>query len=248
MKILKIDRKNWSPFLDKLKDTYRLYGPVRQGDVFSFASVQDVSQIDLSFQNSRLSPKSLFLPQSDRMFEFSLDPERDDAHILKEVPKDYSARAVIGIRPCDARAFTLVDVNFDAPKLRDPWWVRARECTTLVGLCCTSPCATCFCTSVGGGPFDEEGLDVLLMEVGETLLAKVLTQKGERLIEASSGFEPADEGLIESLRALEQEAREKVVSKSLSGSMVLVNFTLSCMLSRFRAAVSLPWMATGLVL
>jgi ferredoxin len=213
MKMLKIDKKDFSGFLDELKTAYRLYGPVRRGDIFSFAPIQDASQIDLSFQNSRLSPKSLFLPQSARMFAYSLDPEREDAHILKEVPKDYSARAVIGIRPCDARAFTLVDANFDAPKLRDPWWVKARECTTLVGLGCTSPCSTCFCTSVGGGPFDAKGLDVLLTEAGETLLARVITQKGERLIEASSGFEPADAGLVERVRVLEQEARGRVVSK-----------------------------------
>jgi ferredoxin len=212
MKVLKTQKENLSGLLDKLKNAYRLYGPVRQGDMFSFVPLQDTSQIDLSFQNSRLSPKSLFLPQSDRLFEYSLDAKRDDAHILKEVEKDYSPRAVIGIRPCDARAFTLVDVNFDAPDFRDPWWLKARDCTTLVGLGCTTPCSTCFCTSVGGGPFDEEGLDVLLINMGETLLAKVLTQKGEQLIEASSGFEMADEGLVEMVRTIEQEAQEKVVS------------------------------------
>jgi len=212
MKMLKIEKQNLSCFLDKLKDAYRLYGPAQQGDIVHFVPIQDAFKIDLSFQNSRLSPKSLFLPQSECMFEYSLDPSKDDAHILKEVLKDYSNRAVIGIRPCDARAFRLVDVNFDTPEFRDPLWVKARHCTTLVGLGCTSPCSTCFCTSVGGGPFDEEGLDVLLTDMGDAFLAKTLTEKGERLVEGVKAFEPADEALIQKASALERKAKEKIIS------------------------------------
>ena len=213
MKVLKIEKQNLSGFLDKLRDTYRLYGPVRQGDMFSFVPIQNVSEIDVSFQNSRVSPKHLFLAQSERMFEYTLDLSKDDAHVLKEVQKDYSQRAVIGIRPCDARAFRLVDVNFDTPDCRDPWWVKARDCTTLVGLGCTSPCSTCFCTSAGGGPFDEKGLDVLLADTGDAFLAKILTQKGERLLEAGKVFEPADEDLIQKASELKRVAEDSFVSK-----------------------------------
>ena len=210
---LKIRKGRFSDFLNSLKGSYRLCGPVRQGEVVDFIQIQDAVEMDLSFQNSHLSPKFLFLPQSERMFEYSLDPVRDDAHILKEVPKDYSPLAIIGIRPCDARAFELVDVNFDTPKFRDPWWVRAREAATLVGLGCTRPCGTCFCTSVGGGSFDEAGLDVLLTDTGEAFLAKILTEKGENFFRASNAFEPADEELIRKATAIQQAATGKVVSK-----------------------------------
>ena len=213
MKMLRIEKKDLSGFLDKLKDVYRLYGPVRQEDMFSFVPIQDASEIDVSFQNSLVSPKHMFLAQSERMFEYTLDPSKDDAHVLKEVQKDHSPRAVIGIRPCDARAFRLVDVNFDTPEFQDPWWVRARDCTTLVGLGCTSPCSTCFCTSAGGGPFDVDGLDVLLTDTGDAFLAKILTEKGERLLELGKVFEPADEDLIQKASELKQEAEDKLISK-----------------------------------
>ncbi|MBW1739745.1 MAG: 4Fe-4S dicluster domain-containing protein [Deltaproteobacteria bacterium] len=209
----KIAKGRFSAFLNSLKASYRLYGPVRQGDIIHFMPIQDASQIDLSFQNSRLSPKFLFLPQSDRMFEYSLDPARDDAYILNEVPKDDSPRAVIGIRPCDARAFKLVDVNFDTPRFRDPWWVRAREATTLVGLGCTAPCSTCFCTSVGGGPFDETGLDVLLTDTGEAFLAKILTQKGTSLFQTAEAFEDTEENFIEKALAIQKRAEAKTISR-----------------------------------
>jgi ferredoxin len=213
MKAIKIQKAHFSDFLNSLKNVYRLYGPVRKEDIVDFVLIEDVSEIDLSFQNSRLSPKSLFLPQSERMFEYSLDPGEDNAHILKEVPKDDSPRAVIGIRPCDAKAFELVDVNFDTPEFRDPWWLNARQATTLVGLGCTAPCSTCFCTSVGGGPFDEAGLDVLLTAVGDAFLARVLTEKGEKLVKAANTLEPAEEELIQRATAIQQDAAGKIVSK-----------------------------------
>ncbi len=210
---LRIAKEDFSEFLNGLKDCYRLYGPVRQGDMVNFLPIQDAAEQDLSFQNTTLSPKSLFLPQSERLFEYSLAMDKDNAHILKEVPRDSSPCVVIGIRPCDARALELVDVNFDTDKFRDPWWVKAREATTLVGLGCTSPCSTCFCTSVGGAPFDEAGLDVLLTDAGEVFLAKVLTKKGENLLKTGKAFETAEEALVDRATTIQQEAAAKIVSR-----------------------------------
>ena len=115
------------------------------------------------------------------MFEYHLDESREDHHLLKEAPKDYSPQAVVGIRPCDADAFLLVKRNFDTPDYKDPYWIRAYEATTLVGLACNTPCSTCFCTSAGSGPFSETGLDVLLVDQGDHYLARVITDKGEQL-------------------------------------------------------------------
>ncbi|HID31086.1 MAG TPA: 4Fe-4S ferredoxin, partial [Desulfobacterales bacterium] len=69
------------------------------------------------------------------------------------------------------------------------------------------------CTSVGGGPFDEAGLDILLTDTGEGFLAKILTEKGNNLIEAGKVAEAADEALIEKAGAIEREAEGKIISK-----------------------------------
>jgi ferredoxin len=112
---------------------------------------------------------------------------------MKEVDNSYSPQAVIGIRPCDAKAFLLVRLNFDTPEYKDPYWIRAYESTTLVGLACDSPCSSCFCTTAGCGPYHEEGLDILLVETDNHFLAKVLTEKGEKLIKAAGWDTAADE-------------------------------------------------------
>jgi ferredoxin len=147
------------------------------------------------------------------MFEYSLDESVEDHHIMKEVDKDYSPRAVIGIRPCDAKAFVLVNHNFDTPEYKDPYWIRAFEATTLVGLACDAPCSSCFCTTAGCGPYHEEGLDVLLVEAADHYLAKILTEKGEKLVDAA-GWNKAVDGAA-AARQIEtgrQEAEAKIAA------------------------------------
>jgi len=161
---------------------------------------------DFGYQNTRLSPKSLVYPQSERMFQYTLDKDDPDANTLKEAKKDFSPQAIVGIRPCDAHAFQLVKLNFDNPEYKDPWWVKRFESTTLVGLGCNEPCATCFCTSVGGGPFDERGLDVLLYDLGDTFLARTLTDKGEALLNSMNGGEQASSKSLEEADALSLKA------------------------------------------
>jgi len=50
---------------------------------------------------------------------------------------------------------------------------------------------------VGGGPFSEKGLDVLLYDLGERFLTKALSEKGEAFLRKTQGGEPADEGALE---------------------------------------------------
>ena len=93
----------------------------------------------MAYANTRLSPKFLVQPQTEPMFTYTLDESRPDHHILKEVNKDISPKAVIGIRPCDASAFLLVKRNFDTPEYQDPYWMKAYGATTFVGFACNDP-------------------------------------------------------------------------------------------------------------
>ena len=147
------------------------------------------------------------------MFEYTLKEGEQDAHILKETPKEFSPQAIVGIRPCDAMAFELVRVNFDNPQYRDPWWVQRMESTTLIGFGCNDPCPSCFCTSVGGGPFGEKGLDGLMVDLGDGFLVRSLTPKGEALLGKLKGGKEADEGALKKARDLSEAAEKKITSK-----------------------------------
>ncbi len=201
-------KEEWTSAVKALESHYQVFVPVKDGDFHLFGLLSEGKRPDFDFQNTHLSPKSIVYPQSERMFEYSLDGEDPDAHMLKEAPKDFSPRAIVGIRPCDALAFQRVRVNFDTPRYRDPWWVSRFESTTFVGLGCNAPEATCFCTSVGGGPFSEAGLDVLLYDLGDRFLAKVLTSKGDGLLKKALGGMEADGTLVRQAESLALKVTE----------------------------------------
>ncbi|MFH1490140.1 MAG: 4Fe-4S dicluster domain-containing protein [Pseudomonadota bacterium] len=205
-------KDEWLEALDGLGDAYRVFVPVRNGDFHNFRRLEEGTKPDFHFRNTRLSPKFLAQPQSERMFEYSLDENDEEAHVLKEDPKDFSPRAVVGIRPCDAYAFQLVKINFDTPEFKDPWWVRRYESTTFVGLGCQDPCATCFCSSTGSGPFSEKGLDVLVYDLGERFLARTVTAKGEAFLEKMKGGVDPDKAALKEAKALAKSASGKMTA------------------------------------
>lgn len=198
--------------VNNLTDSHKVYVPVRDGDFYNFKPLKKGEKFDFNFQNSRLSAKSIIYPQSEGMFECSNDTEQENARILREVDKEYPKQAVIGIRPCDAHAFKIVKRNFDNPDYKDPWWNRRYDTTLLVGLGCNNPCATCFCDSVGGGPFDEKMLDVMLYDLGDKFLAKGLNEKGDEFIADTTTGNPADESAIKQAEELAKATTEKMNS------------------------------------
>lgn len=203
-------KEEWEKALEGFQDAYKIFVPVKDGDFHAFKALNEGKRPDFTYSNTRLSPKGLVYPQSERMFEYSLKEEDPDSNIMKESSKDYAPQAIVGIRPCDAHAFQIVKTNFDNPEYRDPWWVQRFESTTLVGLGCNSPRNTCFCSSVGGGPFSEKGLDVLLYDLGERFLAKTLTEKGERFLEKAEGGTEADEAALKEAESLAEESQGRV--------------------------------------
>ena len=177
-----IKKTEVADLVNRLLEKYRVYAPVRQQDMANFQEISTADQVDLSLANTTLSPKSIMLPHSESMFEFTLDKTANQAGIFREVETDLTPRVIFGIRPCDAKAFQLLDLNFDTPAYKDPWWVKRRQITTIVGLGCNAPCATCFCTSVGSGPFATEGMDLLLIDGEDEFIIQVITAKGHELL------------------------------------------------------------------
>ena len=211
MKVIKIDKTNWSEGLKNLRYSYKLTGPVKGEKFYNFKELDNGEVPDLKYSNTRLSAKSIVFPQSEVMLNYTIDESKDDHHIMKEIDTDYSPRALIGLRPCDAKALTLVKLNFDTTDYKDPYWLKAYEATTFVGLACDDPSSTCFCTTAGSGPYNEEGLDLLLIDVDDHYLAKVITEKGATLLESAGwGTEAGDISIIETKKS---DAEAKIISK-----------------------------------
>lgn len=213
MKVIKIDKNEWASGLEKLRSAYELIGPVKEKFYHAFQPLESGRQPDMDYINTRVSPKYVIYPQSELILECSLNENDEDYKIYKEPEKEYTPKAILGIRPCDADSFSLVRRNFDTEEYKDPYWLRAYESTTFVGLACDQPCPTCFCSSAGSGPYSDSNLDILLADNGDHYLARILTDKGEKLAEAAGWSQEAGEEADQQIEQKKQEAESAIQSK-----------------------------------
>jgi sulfhydrogenase subunit beta (sulfur reductase) len=190
-------------FLRRLRSASQMIGPVRRGGRTVWARIEANETPLLEFTNTPLSPKELFLPQTECLLRFG----PDGVNTMREPEQDRTPRLLMNIRPCDARAFAVLDRVFRRGEPDgDPYWLAGRERTTLVGLACSDPCTTCFCTATQCGPHNEEGLDLLLVDLGDRFLIRVLTEKGADLVRSLPAAGPDDlrEGGEQKRRAEQQ--------------------------------------------
>jgi len=95
-------------------------------------------------------------------------------------PKNEQKQLLFGIRPCDARAMAILDMTFE-DAYKDPYYLEKRRNAVLVGLGCTNPCESCFCTSMGTSPTDSTNVDIMLIDIGDAFLVEEVTDKGKEL-------------------------------------------------------------------
>ncbi len=176
-----------------LRSSYKVFAPVRAGRGHEFKELAEDSRPDFSCRKTRVSPKGLVFPQSERLLVYTTDESDPGHHIMREASKEFAPQVVVGIQPCDAAAFRLLNVNFDTPEHKDPWWIRRYAATTLVGICRPEADSAMFSTEACAGPCDERSLDVSLYDLGDGFVAKALTEKGRAVTAAMGGAEAGAE-------------------------------------------------------
>jgi Pyruvate/2-oxoacid:ferredoxin oxidoreductase delta subunit len=198
-----LDRTDIGRFIDGLLETNRVLAPVeRDGDV-DFHEVHSSEDMCLEYRNTRQSAKEVLFPRCETLFTFR------DGEIVP--PTDLAEpQVLLGIRPCDARSMALLDRVFDEAGSSDPYYVRRRRNTVLVGMACVTPASTCFCTATGGGPFESEGLDILLTNLDDRYLVEVITARGEALVADNALLRDATDADLQCKRDLAAVAQQAV--------------------------------------
>ncbi|MHC4593485.1 MAG: 4Fe-4S dicluster domain-containing protein [Planctomycetota bacterium] len=200
----KIAKKQISKLLTAVSADYVLYGPRTEDDIVTFCRIDSAEELMLDYRNSTISPKELFLPRAEVVYEF------DGQNFVNETLPDQK-RVIFGMRPCDCRALTLLDRVFDTEQIKDPFYVTRRQNTVVIAMVCNQPSSSCFCTAVGGDPFGQEGADVLLADVGDSLLARAVTSKGKDFLAHYGKFFSTASSVNWDKQA--KEARNKIESK-----------------------------------
>src|SRR4030042_7084800 len=159
MAVKKLSKEKVGEALKELSK-FRLIAPAKSDDVVIFKQITDPEEAFLDYGNSTVPPKKMVFPQTETLFRFVVgNPELKEKNVEEE-----GTTVIFGLRPCDARAMAIVDKLFSWD-FDDPYYLKRRELTTLVGMACVEPpSVNCFCTSLGGSPFGGEGLDLLLTD------------------------------------------------------------------------------------
>lgn len=179
----------------------KVFSPKREDFGWTLSETADHGEIPADYTYPVVPPKKIVFPQEEIFFEFEQSP--DNGIVLKEIMPEEGTRVVIGARPCDGRALLTMDQVFSGT-FEDPYYWKRRRSTILVGLACSSPPSpNCFCPSVEGGPATEEGLDILLTDLGDRYFCRVLTEKGEKLL-------ILDSSLFEEPTPEDRKLREKI--------------------------------------
>lgn len=158
----------------------RLVAPVRAGERLTFEPVTDVGRIEHEYGNTTLPPKEYLLPRTEPVLRFVHGSE--GIEVSGCAPNERST-VLFGVRPCDAAGIDRLKRVF-GHEVRDEFFLRRLELTTIIGVSCTQPAPSCFCTAVGCGPTAENGSDLLLTEIGpDEFLAEAITNKGQALVD-----------------------------------------------------------------
>ena len=184
----KISKNKLGNLLGQWQKAYTVYAPSRENGVVKMAEWdgKDTGFLDW-YRNTVIPPKNNFLPNMEKMFDFQ---KCAGSYNLQQPAPDKQGQLIFGIRPCDARAIAIIDMNF-ADGYQDDYYLGRRKQGVLIGLGCTSPCESCFCTSLGIDPGESADVDLMLTDIGDEFMIEGVTDKGKELLTGSSGLEEA---------------------------------------------------------
>jgi len=79
MKFITIDKKDWAKGIKKSKETYTLFGPVKdKKNGLLIQSLENDTLPDMDYCDSVMSVKSVLFPQTEKLLHTSLDESQED--------------------------------------------------------------------------------------------------------------------------------------------------------------------------
>ncbi len=207
MDLLMLPKDQVAALVDGLLARYRVIAPVRADDGLRFEALTSSDEMVLNYRNTTASAKSAFFPQVECMIRFGRTVGQHN--VVSGTPIDRTPTLLLGVRPCDARSFLLLDRVFTQPPYVDPYYVARRESTVVISLACDRPRPTCFCNAFDSGPYDAEGSDVALWDAADAYLVKPISDQGREFVQGLS-LSAADDAHIDTADVIRRQAESRL--------------------------------------
>ncbi len=184
--MLFLSEDGFKRLLEQLVSNINVIAPVETDGYFEFKTIKHAGEASWDYSNTRLSSKRFFLPQREVVFKHDA---RTGA--LNEPVRGLEA-VLLGVRPCDASALSILDSILLKPPNQDLFYESRRRSITVVSLSCAKPREECFCNVFEAGPVRGSGEDITLTRITGGLLVEVRSSRGRVLADGfASLFEKA---------------------------------------------------------
>ncbi len=162
--------------------------------------------------NTLRSAKDFFFPQTENIVDFKMEGKNIQVIDQRSEHEDF---VIFGVRPCDARSFTILDKVFLSEPV-DSFYKNRRDHGTVVTMACSRPAETCFCGTFGIDATEPEG-DAACWSDGEDLFIKANNDKGQAFIDSiSSLLEEGDTAKLDQVKAKTKEILSRLPLANLS--------------------------------
>jgi formate hydrogenlyase subunit 6/NADH:ubiquinone oxidoreductase subunit I len=223
-----LNQKDLSALLLRWTEAAEVYAPKREaGQVMLMP--YDEEAFTMNYVNFAFPLKEHLFRQREVLFSW----EEKDGNILLDAGqsppsssrKDTNIegkRILFGVRPCEVDS-TLYTDKFFLSEYHDEFYARNRRGTAIVAVNCIQAGETCFCSSMGTGPFATEGYDLLFTSLEDRYLVEVGSDLGENLILfAADFFRPADSEAKTKKEKAQEAALDTFVTRILTDEIAKV--------------------------
>ena len=221
-----ISREKMPELLAAVAKEMDLFLPVQNNGITNFGFWTEDADVDLDTLKTVKSPKDAFFPQSEILYscyqkanKTSIEPAA-----LKDAPF-----AIFGVRPCDVRAFDVLDRVF-LSEPADVYYAARREHGIVVSLACHEPEDSCFCKTFGIDAA-EPAADVAMWQVADGYAWEAKTEKGQKLTELVKAY-LTEQDLTKEVEA-EKEAIRTLIDKMPNSNLSLEGWGVGKTKERF---------------
>jgi sulfhydrogenase subunit beta (sulfur reductase) len=190
-----IEERDFGPFVDQLRQSTRVIGPVAKRKKFVFAELESADELRLDYDVTILPPKKIFFPPKQEILKF-------DAHSVEDCIKPIPT-VLLGVHFYDVKGIDITDLLL-RERIADWNYLAQREVTTIVASNVQSIAPRAFWGSVGT-EVRAKGHDAFLTRLPDGYVFETLTPKGEALL-ASGTFRDATAEEIAEAERLNVEA------------------------------------------
>lgn len=211
-KVYTLKKENLEGWLKALAENAEVFVPVqdKKNSLINFLSLSRIEQ-DLGWkqdeehglvlnltEKTRLSPKHIIYPMSEDLLEFEYKKntqQLDDVEINISPANPEGQKIIFGLKPCDVQAIARLDAVFGEGVVKDHYYMERRKQTVLIAGGCDTVFEDCFCTQVGGSPYNFQNTDIGFYPEGDSYVFIVYTEKGQEVARDSSGYlQPVEDG------------------------------------------------------